>query len=361
MEKMRFLTIFLAFVVPLGATDLCGMVLMPTTLNKAKSPYRITGDLFVPAPSRLTIEAGVEILIAAKQDCKETFSQKDWSDSQFVSLKIDGAFYVKGTPEAPVTIRPEHPATGKVLWDGIRITGQSPSSARIQFLQLSGANRALQVSKSKFIVENSFFLENNTGIWLGEKAHLDIRNNLFQGNTSAGIFLQYAAPNIEANIFYENYNYGIWADSRKGLEVDGNLFWKSGEADCWHCLAEIGKRSATNSKGDSTDASGNIFADPVFQETPSEMVAKKSDITESTSKAEVQDTTLLKLHEKADSLGKAGLAPKPVFQAQGIGKWKLSKYSPALDAGPDSEDFLDANGTRGDMGPWGATAKYKRK
>lgn len=358
---MRILTLFWAFATCAWATDLCGMVLMPTTLGKAKSPYRITGDLFVPAPSRLTIEPGVEILVAAKQSCKESFTQKDWSDSQFVSINIEGAFYIKGTPEAPVVIRPEHPAAGKVLWDGVRISGQAPSSARIQFLEISGANRAIQATESNFVIENSFFLNNNAGIWLGEKAHLQVRNNLFHNNASAGLFVQHAAPKVIANIFHQNPNYGIWADSRKGLVVEGNLFWKSGEADCWHCPAEICKRTATNSKGDSTDAEGNLFADPVFQETGSEKKAKNADILESTPQSEVKDSALQQLHQRADSLGKAGLNPKPVFQAQGHGAWRLSKYSPALDAGPDKEDFLDANGTRGDIGPWGATARYKKK
>lgn len=358
---MRFFTILLVFLAQTWATDLCGMVLMPTTLGKAKSPYRITGDLYVPAPSRLTIEPGVEILIARKQSCKESFPQKDWSDSQFVSLRVEGAFYVKGTPEEPVVIRPENPVPGKILWDGIRISGQEPTSARIQFLQISGANRALDVSHSEFVVENSFFTDNNTAIRLNEKAHLEIQNNLFAYNSSAALFIQFAAPKVIANIFTQNPNYGIWADSRKGMKVEGNLFWKNGEANCWHCPAEIGKRNTTNAKGDSTDSFGNLFADPVFQETPSETAEKKVDIQEETPKSEVKDTTLAKLHQKADSLGKAGLAPKPIFQAQGKGSWKLSKYSPALDAGPDDKEFLDANGTRGDIGPWGATAKYRKK
>lgn len=343
------------------ATDLCGMLFMPTTLSKAKSPYRITGDLYIPAASRLTVEAGVEILVAAKQSCKESFEQQDWSDSQFVSIKVDGAFYVKGTPEAPVIIRPEAPVAGKILWDGIRVSKQEPSSAKLQFLSVSGANRGLQIQQSKFLIENSFFLDNNTGIWLGEKAAVTVKNCLFSNNTSAGLYLQHASPTLIASIFYQNPNYGIWADSRKGLEVESNLFWKNGEADCWHCPAEIGRRTGTNHKGDSIDASGNLFADPVFVGSNSEQSAKRSDIHEPTPVQHVVDTSLAKLHNKSDSLGKAGLAPRPVFQTQGMGIWRLSKYSPALDAAPDDEVYLDANQTRGDLGPWGATAKYSTK
>ena len=343
-----------------GATDLCGMLYMPTTLSKDRSPYRIIGDIYVPPASRLTIEAGVEIVVAAKDSCEQDLKQLDWSDSQYVSIKVDGAFFVKGTPESPVIIRPEHPQQGKVLWDGLRVHKQDPGAAQIQCLHISGANHALQAERTSFPVENCIFEGNNTGIFLGEKANLQITNNLFVHNTSAGVFLQFAAPDMIANIFYENPNYGVWADSRKGVKVENNLFWKNGEANCWHCPATMGKRKGTDAQSDSIDAAGNLYADPVFMGTQAEAEYKRKDKFEPTPAADVVDSTLATRHHKADSLGKAGLAPRPVFIPSGAGKWRLSQYSPALDAAPDKKAFLDANGTRGDIGPWGATAKYSK-
>jgi len=337
------------------------MLYMPTTLSKAKSPYLITGDLLVPAASRLTIEAGVELQIAEKSTCADESKQRDWADSQFVSLKIEGAFYVKGTPEAPVSIHPVHPVPGKVSWDGIRISNQKSTSAKISFLDISGANRGLQVKMSEFTVENSFFVDNNIGIWLGEKANILVSNSLFSSNVSAGIYLEHAAPTLTTNIFVDNPTYGIWADSRKGLSVNNNLFWKNSEANCFHCPAEIGKRAAINAKGDSVDSHANLMSDPLFLGSAGATHKQQLDPNTPTPSNAVVDTNLQKLHTKADSIGKAGLAPHKTYVPQGVGTWRLSQYSPAIDAAPDDKAFLDANGTRGDIGPWGATAKYQRK
>jgi hypothetical protein len=359
--KLNFILGLFAFLGTTWATDLCGFLYMPTTLTKAKSPYHITGDIFIPTASRLTIEAGVELIVASKESCTGDIPQRDWSDSQFVSIKVDGAFYVKGTPTNPVIVHPEQNSKGKVLWDGIRLRGLNPSKAKIQFLQVQGANRALQIEQSTLQIQNSIFTDNNTGIWLGLKGNVEISNCLFAENTSAAIFLDHAAPEIMTSIFYQNPNYGIWADSRKGLRIHNNLFWKSGEANCYHCSVEIGKRTGVNGKNDSIDVDGNLFSDPIFVGTHAEQQQKHLDPNEPTSNKTVLDTGILKVSQKADSLGKAGLPPRPVFQTQGTGVWILSQYSPALDAAPDESRFKDANGTHGDLGPWGATAKYSVK
>ena len=361
MSTLKCLILVQIFALASWSADLCGTLYMPTTLSKDKSPYRITGDIYVPPASRLTIEAGVELVIVSKPTCKESMNQLDWSDSQFVSIQVDGAFYIKGNPKAPVLIHPESQEHGKVQWDGIRLNKQEPHSAAIQFLQITGANRALQIRNSKFIIENSVFEDNNIGIKLGEKGNVTIRNNLFYQSTSAGIYTEYAAPEVVANIFSENSNAAIWADSRKGLNISYNLFWESGDADCWHCAPEIGKRTAKNAKGDSIDSRNNIFANPVFVETADESKHKQVDIQIPTEKGAVVDSNIQQLHQKSDSLGKAGLAPRAVFEAQGLGRWRLSKYSPALDAAPDESIYLDANGTRGDLGPWGGTNRYAKK
>jgi len=356
--KVKFILGLFVFLGTSWATDLCGFLYMPTTLTKDKSPYHITGDIFIPTASRLTIEAGVELIISGKETCSNDIQQRDWSDSQFISIKVDGAFYVKGTPANPVTIHPEQSSKGKVQWDGIRLRKQDPSKALIQFLQVTGANKALSLEQSDIEIQNSFFVGNNTGIWLGEKGNVRISNCLFAENSSAAIYLEHAAPEIVTSIFDHNPNYAIWADSRKGLKVHNNLFWKSGEAHCYHCSNNIGKFAAINSKGDSVDAAGNMFADPIFEGSAADLHKKKLDPNEPTASKAVLDTAILRAHQKADSLGKAGLPPRAVFQAQGVGAWRLSQYSPALDAAPDESRFKDANETRGDLGPWGATWKY---
>ncbi|MDR2732551.1 MAG: hypothetical protein LBB36_04960, partial [Fibromonadaceae bacterium] len=68
------------------AEDYCGIINVPITWTKEHSPYRITGDIQIAPAARLTIEAGVEVLIVPGEACGETV-QLDWSDSTSISIK----------------------------------------------------------------------------------------------------------------------------------------------------------------------------------------------------------------------------------------------------------------------------------
>lgn len=358
---MRVYLGFVLFCCALGyaQTELCGPLSMPTTLTKARSPYLVTGDLYVPPASRLTIEEGVVLLISTVDSCRR-MNQLDWSDSQFVSIKVDGALYIHGTLFNPVVIQSADSTHQSIRWDGIRIWNQTPQTADIQFLKISEANKALWTYKTTMNIHHTLFQNNNTGIWSDYKSTLTIENNLFHDNRSAGVYIKLSTPVLTANLFVQNPTYGIWADSRQGVVISHNLFWNNGEANCFHCPAQILQMTETNHRGDSTDAFMNLAADPVFIDSPQELKLRRRDPNTQTPADSVQDTRLYQIHAKADSLGKAGLKPRAQFVPQGYGPFRLSQYSPALDAAPEDERFQDANQTRGDLGIFGATLKYQK-
>ena len=78
----------------------------------------------------------------------------------------------------------------------------------------------------------------------GGLSHLKIKNNLFSGNNSRDIMIDYDA-------------------SLTGLEIDNNLYYKSGPSNCWHWL---GVYMGSLSQWSSASGHGynSMFADPRF-------------------------------------------------------------------------------------------------
>jgi hypothetical protein len=320
------------------AETLCGMIDVPTTLTADKSPYLVTGDVQITPTGRLTLEAGTVLLIVPGEACGES-KQMDWNDSGAVSIKVFGGFLIKGKPEAPVRILPQNHQPGKIQWDGIRFYGRTPEQVQIEYLQIAGANQAIFAQKSGFNVANALFLDNNTGARLDGQASVAIFNSLFTQNLSAGVYISEARPVLIANLFYKNNGYGVWSDSRPSPRIENNLFFAGGDVACYKCpVGAEGK---------------NIFKDPLFLGSAEALKKLQNAPGAKTPITAVKDTTLYRLYATADSLGKTGIAPPPQFVPLGVGEWRLSQFSPALDAAPESDFWQDTDGTRGDLGLWG--------
>ncbi|MDR2583224.1 MAG: right-handed parallel beta-helix repeat-containing protein [Fibromonadaceae bacterium] len=327
------------------AEDVCGMIDVPITWTKEKSPYRITGDIQIAPASRLTIEAGVEVLIVPGEACGET-KQLDWADSTFISIKAYGSLVIKGTDKEPVRILPEKHTPGKIQWDGIRLPLKNKEAVSIEYLHIMGAHKAINASYSIFNVGSSLFMGNNTGIWLEEEGDLAIYNCMFTENLSSGIYISNSRPTIAANIFYKNSTFGILSDSRKSPRIQSNLFFANSDTDCRYCPAGTAK-IVKEENGAFKDKFENIFSDPIFVGSDKEKIMMKKDINLPTPKENIKDTSLQKIYET--STGKPQQADNPSPNMPFI----LSKYSPALNAAPNTDFFKDADGSKGDIGIYG--------
>jgi len=342
--KLRFqilkLPVLLAMAaVSVFAENYCGGIDLPTVWTKEHSPYRITGDILIAPAARLTIEAGVEVLIVPGEACGET-KQIDWSDSMYISIKALGPIVIKGTAEEPVRILPENHVPGKIQWDGIRLLEKERTQVSIEYMHIMGANKAINTSFSRFNVGNSLFIGNSTGVWLEDEADVAVYNCVFTENLSAGVFIKNSRPTIAANIFYKNSNFGIWSDSRPSIRIQNNLFFANADTDCRYCPIGVSP---------SKDKFGNIYSDPVFAGTEKEKSMIKSDLSIPTPKKNVKDPALQKIYEKSqgDSASVAGSTAPSMLQ------FRLSKYSPALNAAPKTDFFKNADGSQGDIGLYG--------
>lgn len=345
-----------------GYTEICGKLDLPKSLTRSKSPYLITGDLYIPPSSRLTIESGVEVHIASEQKCHET-KQQDYSDSTQISIKIDGSFFVDGNPDFPVIIKPQKFEPGQIKWDGIRIWNATTLNTQIQYLRIYGAHRAIHTFNSRFNISNSLFEYNGTGIYLKSNANVNIYNNTFAFNEYSGVQQESSAPRLYGNIFYKNLSYGIWSDSRQAPQIHHNGFWQNGEADCYHCPYQIKRIEETNWLGDSTDSQQNLFMDPLFVGTPSELIKRKQDLTLNTPLDQIEDSLIAaKVLEVKKRFLNLGITKTNQYKVLGKGSYTLSKYSPYVQAAPEDAFFLNTNDTRGDLGMHGGKPdRVKRK
>ena len=342
--KLNFQIILFALAVSVFAEDFCGMIDVPLTWTKEKSPYRITGDIQIAPAARLTIEAGVEVLIVPGEACGET-KQLDWADSVFISIKAYGPIAIKGTAEEPVRILPENHIPGKIQWDGIRLPLKDRASVNIEYLHIMGAHKAINASFSKFNVGNSLFIGNNTGIWLENEGDVSIYNCVFTENLSAGVYINNSRPLLAANIFYKNSNFGIWSDSRPSQRIQNNIFFANADTDCRFCPVGTSK-IIKNENGIPKDKFENIYSDPIFAGSEKEKAAAKKDINLPTPIKNVKDTTLRRIYEESQGASPSVNAPLPL-------PFVLSKYSPALNAAPNTDFFKNKDGSKGDIGLYG--------
>jgi hypothetical protein len=342
---------------------------LATEWTARDSPYLVTGDIFIPATSRLRIGPGVTVRFAKPRPCelqKHAIAQTDWSDSMYTGIKAEGTVYVLGGEGQPVTFEPEDPKGAAVGWDGLRLTGQKQGMAEIGFAVFRGANQAIAVEKAGFFIHHCLFEGNNTGILAGLRGDVGIVNCDFIGNASAGLVIRKAGPRIANNLFARNRAYGIWADGRPAIQATYNAFWENREEACYKCPYAVLDTTGKNANGDACDAFGNLAADPVFMGSPSHAAAREADVAEATPGHLVKDPELAKLEAaarakeeaaekaKAKEKAKKGKAKrKAEYAPLGQGPYVLSKYSKLIDAGHPGKDFRDRDGTRNDIGMHG--------
>ena len=341
-----------------AATEVCGTFTLATEWTAHDSPYLVTGDIFIPATSRLRIGPGVTVKFAKPRPCeleKTEIEQKDWADSMYTGIKAEGTFYVLGTDEQPVIFEPENAKPGVIGWDGLRLEGQKAGAAEISFAEFHGANQAVTAEKSGFFIHHCLFQGNNTGIWAGFRADLGIVNCDFIGNVSAGLVIRKASPRIANNLFAANRAYGIWADARPSIQTWNNAFWQNREQACYKCPYAVLDTSKTNANGDASDAFGNLIADPIFVGSPSHDLAREADVAEPTPAHLVKDPQLAKLEAEAAEKAaakekKSKKKKKREYEPLGKGPFVLSKYSKLIDAGSGRKEFKDRDGSRNDIG-----------
>ncbi|AEI68746.1 hypothetical protein [Corallococcus macrosporus] len=171
-----------------GGTDLSGS-LTTRTLTLAGSPYQVTGDLFVPEGSRLTIEPGVRLVFMGH-----------------FKLAVHGRITAQGTASHPIVFTASDPATG---WNGLRLAATSDAGA--DFLEHCILEYGNKDNGENGAGDEGSYSENAGGaLWIGSRANVNVNDNEFRFNKAPafGGALMLIAPTsggvATGNIFHDN-------------------------------------------------------------------------------------------------------------------------------------------------------------
>ncbi|HYG16753.1 MAG TPA: hypothetical protein VEC12_13435, partial [Bacteroidia bacterium] len=133
-------------------SELQGVINQNTTLTADKSPYRVTGDVYVESGVTLTVESGVDLIF--------------WD---YYSIFVSGEFKTTGTSSQMVRVYGQQVQGNTfVLWGGI-IAQTIEAKITIDYTELSNSEVAVNYSRIQ-----------HSGTWTPPQ--LDIRNSRFSTN-----------------------------------------------------------------------------------------------------------------------------------------------------------------------------------
>lgn len=171
-----------------GGTNLSGS-LTTRTLTRAGSPYTVTGNLTVPAGSRLTLEPGVRLVFMGR-----------------FKLAVYGRITAQGTAANPIVFTANNPTAG---WTGLRLAATSDAGSDIlehcifEYGNKNGGQNGLGP-------DGSYSEDAGGALWIGSRSNVNVNHNVFRFNKAPtfGGALMLIAPTSSGvatgNIFHDN-------------------------------------------------------------------------------------------------------------------------------------------------------------
>ena len=352
MKKEIYVTILLGLLAFCGyaATEKSGALVRNEHWTLAGSPYLISDDLLVPRDVTLRIDPGVQILAGRPVAYSKQIPQADRIDSFMVSIRVQGTLRVAGKPGQPIIFASQQNSEESCTWYGL-ILDAPADQGDITYVEIADACNALSIVRGRPAIRNCVASFSNVGITVSNKAQPQIVNSIITRNTTAGIFVQNANPSIFNSIISFNHGNGILSDGRSNLDIRYNCLFGNGDRDCEACDPRIGIVKKKVRDRYPADAFDNLLCDPVFAGSVADSVAVEKDLSLATDRSKVKNIDLLALLHKGKTVD--SLAAKK--RTATYKRWVLSRYSPCINAGNPAPEFFDGDGSRNDMGIYGAS------
>ncbi|MGM0444414.1 MAG: right-handed parallel beta-helix repeat-containing protein [Fibrobacterota bacterium] len=319
-------------------TVVSGVISRSVRWTAGKSPYIVTNDILIKREGRLVIEPGVEILVEKPTTLPADIEQLSKSDSFTVSIRVQGALRCKGTPHEPIILRGRYVDERFTHWGGVVLESERFGEVAVAYTHILNALRGITVQEGSPLIRNVLVRHSTTGIAVSGLAAPRIMNCVITETSLAGARVRNAHPYFYNSVFYDNYNIGIWGDGRSDFVFEYNLVSGSGDRNFVGTPLRLGVLSEENAHGDSVDIRNNLTADPLFAGTPAARARRRQVIQDSLAKT--LDTV-----PPEDAVRPAPSAPAVDY--------RLSPYSPAIDAGHGGKKFREPDGSRPDLGIWG--------
>jgi len=331
-----------------GERTVSGIIDRETRWKAEDGPYIVEGDLLVARMANLVIAPGTKIII--KNAAKKAFltTPFDKADSTLLSIRVLGSISCVGRRSNPIVIVPERTELANYSWHGIILDEADSRYTEISFTEISGAAAAVTVKKTNPLLRNNALENSNIGIHCVDGGIPKIYNNLISSCFTAGIKIEKSNPQILNNIIAFNNNIGVWGDNKSKITVKYNCVFGNTDDNFLDCDPDLGKLTRAVKNKDSTDAYGNITANPIFVGSEAEAKAIEIDILLQTDSSRVKNKKILHLPNL--QFGKPTLKEATVIGSE---TRQLSKYSPCLNSGDPGGTFKNVDGSRNTMGPKG--------
>ena len=231
-----FVLIFFLFACGLSSADtyVSGGNIYSEHWTHSGSPYRVTGDITIPAESFSDLnrngvwdsldepyedsnengqydlgEPFTDIYPNGRWDQNEPFDDingNNWYDSNFllridpgvevifndgVGLNVEGTLSAEGTYDQPIIMT----STSSEGWGGLIFTGRKSDDSVLAYVQISSATPdvlpygAIYINNSSPYIHHCWIHDNFYGIRLDNESAPIIENNRIENNTGAGIYL----------------------------------------------------------------------------------------------------------------------------------------------------------------------------
>jgi hypothetical protein len=331
-----------------GERRVSGAISRETRWKAEDGPFIIEGDLVITRAANLVIAPGTQIIILSGVGADSAARSPGGDAAAMPSIRVLGSLNCVGRRNNPIVFTPDSVRLTGYTWRGIFLDGADSRYTEISFTEISGATAAITVKNTNPMLRNNAIENSNIGIHCLGGGKPKIYNNLISNCFTAGIKVEGSNPIIVNNIIAFNSNVGLWGDNKSKITFGYNCVFGSIDRNFLDCDPDLGKLVRAVKNRDSTDAYGNIVADPIFEDSPSEARAIEIDIMLRSDSTKVPNRKILHI-PKLDF-------HKPVLKEPtvlGSGNRQLSKYSPCINAGDPKGEFKNVDGTRNTMGPKG--------
>jgi parallel beta-helix repeat protein len=215
------------------------------TWNAAGSPYRIEGDITVPAGQTLTIEPGVEVLFQGPY-----------------GLTISGILQAVGTEGAPILFGGGHPTAG---WSSIDIYDATDNSQLTHVIIENANHAAVRIENVSPLISYSTIRNNEGGgiHMVNSNARL-VGNRIINNTTSGsggGVYMLDSNPELTGNVISGNSVIATSGGFIPSTGAGGGIFARSSDPVLRNNVISNNSVSASNERG------GGIhfyYAEPVL-------------------------------------------------------------------------------------------------
>lgn len=313
-----------------------GTLLNDEVWSLMDSPIFISDHLIVEEGKTLIIKRGVTVYVNSRPDDP-------------IKIIIRGGLRVDGHKDGLVTITTRGRQTTNSQWHGILFDNSNDAFCRIRGLVVENAYYGLHIVNSSFTVNNSIFRNNRVGVRVDGHNEMVFYNSVFDKNQDAGILISEGRTIVMSNIFINNA-YGILGGipERVNAIVRYNNFWNNAHKNVWNTRDRlIGIPLRENDRKVMIDMAENIIADPIFIGSLAEREAIKNDLKN----AEI-DTNRINDKGFIENFLQRRVELKEA-QRYETGPYRLSRYSPLINAGPPYESLINEDGSRNTIGFYG--------